>query len=496
MQRSATPEVPIATAAPPSTNGTEPGRSLRYAGPVLLAVAFGCIAAVAALGPSAAEPPLGAHDSRATPPWHVAATPPAYLVTVLLVVAVMSGLAVVVLGLTGRWRPRPARLLVAGIIAAGALSLLPPVGSADTLSYAAYGRTVTTGHNPWSTTPRQLGATGDPVGQAVEVPWQDAPSVYGPIATAEQAAASEVGGSDVALTVLLLDVVGALVFAGAGLLLHRLAGDEAGRRRAAVLWAGNPLLWLQLVAGAHLDLLAAGAALAAIAVAGRSRLAAGALAGVAGSIKAPMGLVWLALVWSGRRSRRAVAELTVGALVVAGTGYAVAGTAIFTQLHRASRMVSLGTPWRPIADLGVSRGLISALALLLLTVVAALLCRLHPQIRSGTPAGLALALTLGYTLAAPYSLPWYDAVPWVLIPLLAASRLDAVLLAHTTVLSLAYIPGRAAVPLTGTLHTLTSGMRTDASPALLTLLLLGVVVLATRRAGVWRTSLWTSGRTQ
>jgi hypothetical protein len=405
-------------------------------------------------------------------------------------VAVLSGLVVVVLGLTGRWRPRPARLLVAGILAASALSLLPPIGSADTLSYAAYGRMVVTGHDPWSTTPRQLAATGDPVGRAVEVPWQDAPSVYGPIATAEQAAGSEVAGSNVALTVLLLDIVGAVVFAGAGLLLHRLADDDAGRRRAAVLWAGNPLLWLQLV-GARLALLAAGAALAAVAVASRNRLAAGALAGVAASVKAPLGLVWLALVWSGRRSRRAVIELTVGALVVAGTGYAVAGTAIFRQLHRASRMVSLGTPWRPIADLGISRGLISALALLLLAIVVAALARMHPQIRGGTPAGLALAVTLGYTLAAPYSLPWYDAVPWVLLPLLAASRLDAVLLAHTTILSLAYLPGRAAVQLHGVLHALTWGMRTDASPALLALLLVGIAVSA-RGHRLWRISLWTA----
>jgi hypothetical protein len=455
-------------------------------------VAFGCIAAVALLGPSAAEPPLGGRDDRATPPWHLTASPPAYLVTVLLVVAVLSGLAVVALGLTGRWRPRPARLLVAGILAASALSVLPPIGSADTLSYAAYGRMVVTGHDPWSTTPRQLAATGDPVGRAVEVPWQDAPSVYGPIATAEQAAASDIAGSNVALTVLLLDLVGALVFAGAGLLLHRLADDETGRRRAAVLWAGNPLLWLQLVAGAHLDLIAAGAALAAVAVAGRSRLAAGALAGAAASVKAPIGLVWLALVWSARRSRRAVVELTVGALVVAGIGYAAAGSDVFRQLHRASRLVSLATPWRPIADLGVSRGLISGLALLLLAVVVAVLSRLHPEIRSGTPAGLALAFTLGYTLAAPYSLPWYDAVPWVLLPLLAASRLDAVLLAHTTVLSLAYIPGRAAVQLHGALHTLTWGMRTDVSPVLLALLLV-VIGLSARGHRLWRMSLWTAG---
>ncbi len=62
-------------------------------------------------------------------------------------------------------------------------------------------------------------------------------------------------------------------------------------------------------------------------------------------------------------------------------------------------------------------------------------------------------------LSAPYSLPWYDAVPWVLIPLLAASWLDALLIAHTGVLSLAYIPGRAAVRLHGAMHTVAFGMR-------------------------------------
>jgi alpha-1,6-mannosyltransferase len=297
-----TSEVPIATAPPllttaPTTPRPTPGWS-RYAGPLLLSTAFGCLAAVGLLGP------LGAHDDRATPPWHLTAAPPAYLVTVLLVLAVLTGVTAVVLGLSGRWRPRPSRLFAVGVLAAAALSLLPPIGSADTLSYAAYGRMVTTGRDPWTTTPAQLAATGDPFGQAVEVPWQHTPSVYGPIATAEQGAAADIAGNDVALTVLVLDVVGAAVFAGAGLLLHRLARDEIGRRRAAVLWTANPLLWMQLVAGAHLDLLAAGAVLAAVAVAGRNRLAAGALAGVAASIKAPAGLVWLALAGSARRSRR------------------------------------------------------------------------------------------------------------------------------------------------------------------------------------------------
>jgi hypothetical protein len=421
----------------------------------------------------------------------VSAHPPPYLVTILLVLAVAAAVVVALAGLTGRWRPRPARLLAAGLLAAAALSLLPPIGSADPLSYAAYGRTVVTGHDPWSTTPRQLAATGDPVGRAVETPWQDTPSVYGPIATAEQAAASEIAGDNVALTVLLLDLVGGLVFAGAGLLLHRLARDERGKLRAAVLWSANPLLWLELVAGAHLDLLAAGAALAAVAVAARNRIAAGALAGVAASIKAPVGLVWLGIAWSARRSRRGLVELAAGALVVAGVGYAVAGTAVFRQLHRASRLVSLGTPWRPVANLGVSRSLISLLALVLFAIVVAALRRLHPDIHAGTPAGLAFALTLAYTLAAPYSLPWYDAVPWVLLPLIAASRLDLVLLAHTAVLALAYIPGRAAVTLTGTEHALTWGMRTDVSPILLFVLLLGILWTAWNRR-MWRISRWTT----
>jgi alpha-1,6-mannosyltransferase len=405
---------------------------------------------------------------------------------VLLTVAVLAGLAVLVLGLTGRWRPDPRRLVAAGALAALALAVLPPIGSADPLSYAAYGRMVTTGHDPWTTSPAQL-AAHDPVERAVEVPWQHTPSVYGPIATAEQAVAAAVGGKDVAVTVLVLDLAGAAVFIGAGLLLQR-ACPAGSRRRAALLWTANPLLWLQLVAGAHLDVLAAGAALAAVVVAARSRLAAGALAGVAAAIKAPAVLVWVALAFSARRSRRALAELAIGGLVVAGTGYAVAGAGSFRELGRASHLVSLATPWRPVADLadpalgtGVSRHVIGVLALALFVAVVAVLVRLNPEIRSGAPAAVALALSLGYVLCAPYSLPWYDAVPWVLLPLLAASWLDAVLIAHTGVLSLAYIPGRAAVPLHGAMHTLAFGMRDVVSPILLTGVLLAIAVAASGR---------------
>jgi hypothetical protein len=462
--------------------------SIRYVGPALLALSFAAIAASQLLGPSATEAPLGATDTKATPPWHWDGTPPAWLVTTLLAITVLAAVGALWLGLSGRWQPSPKRLVVAGALAAAALAFLPPIGSADSLSYAAYGRMVVTHHDPWTTTPAQL-ATHDPVERAVEVPWQNTPSVYGPIAAAEQAAASKIAGTDVALTVLLLDLVAGAAFIGAGLLLQRMVSGGASKLRAALLWTANPLLWLQLVAGAHLDVLAAVVVLAAVAVAARSRLAAGALAGAAAAIKAPAGLVWIAFAWSARRSRRAVIELAIGAVAVAGTGYAIAGIGALRQLSHASHLVSLGTPWRPVADLsdpvfghGASRQIIGVLAIVLFVAVVAALKRLNPEIRSGSPAAVALALSLGYVLAAPYSLPWYDAVPWVLIPLLLASRLDALLIAHTAILSLAYIPGRAAVVLHGAMHTVAFGMRDVVSPALITAILLVLAVASTRHA--------------
>lgn len=456
----------------------------------LIGVAFAAIITTALLGPSAAEAPLGAHDDIATPPWHAAAAPPSWLVTALLAVAVAAAFGALALAITGRWRPNPKRLLAAGVIAAAALAVVPPIGSADPLSYAAYGRMVATGRDPYTTTPDQLADAGDPVGKAVEVPWQQTPSVYGPLVSAEQGLASMIAGDDVALTVLLLDIVGAAAFVGVGLLLHHSARNDTQRRRAAALWAANPLLWLALVAGAHVDVLAAGLAAAAVVAAGRSRLAAGALAGAATAVKAPYGLVGIALLWAARRSRRALAAVALGAIAVAGTGYAVAGSAALHQLSRASRMVSFATPWRPLTDLtdpalghGASRRLIGALVAVVFVILVARLARLHPEARAGNPTAVAAVLMVSYLLASAYLLPWYDAAGWALLALMAASRLDGILLAHTSVLSLAYIPGRAAVTLHGALHTVTTGMRSSVSPTLLGILLLAVVVFP-----VWRSS--------
>ena len=397
--------------------------------------------------------------------------------TLLPAVAVVLGSTALALVLLGRWRPRPARLAAGGLLVAAALATLAPIGSADPLSYASYGRMVTTGHDPYTTAPATL-AAHDRVAAAVEAPWQHEPSVYGPLATGEQAFAALVGGDDPALIVLVLDLIGALAFVGAGLLLMRSATDDAARCRAAALWCANPLLWLQLVVGAHLDVVVAALAVTAVLAARRRPVIAGAFSGVAGIVKPPGGLVLLAVAWPHRRDPRRLAAIVAAAAVVVVPAYAAVGTAALHQLQRAGRRVSHGTPWRFVLDvLHAPRGLITALALVVAAALAVLLAR--GRAGDGVPL-VALAVTTAYVLAAPYALPWYDALPWALLPLVALSWRDGVLLAHTTVLSLAYLPGRDAVHLHGALRILTSGMRSVVAPLVLAALLLLAAVLGRR----------------
>jgi hypothetical protein len=438
------------------------------------ALGWGCfataavaLAATALLGPSAAEAPLGRTDNAATPPWHLHANPPPWLVTSLLALAVIAGTTLVALVLASRWRPDARRLCAGGLVVAAALTLLPPIASADPLSYAAYGRLAVTGHDPWTTRPSEI---SDPVTDAVEPPWRNEPAVYGPLAVGEQAVAAAIAGDDVPLTVWLLDLAGLVAFAAVGWLLLRRATESTTRLRRAALWSANPLLWLQLVCGAHLDVLVAAAAAGAVAVGVRRPTASGAVAGVAGVLKPTGGLAWLALAWIARRDPQRLFLLVLGAAVVVVPSYVFAGSGAFHELSRASRRVSLATPWRPLVTwTHLDRAAVGPLALVLALLLVGLILR---GWRTDDVAAAAAGLSLAYLLAAPYALPWYDGLAWVLLAMTVASWRDWVLLGHTTVLSLAYLPGRDAVPLHGTLQSVTQAMRSDVAPALLLALLL------------------------
>ena len=226
--------------------------------------------------------------------------------------------------------------------------------------------------------------------------------------------------------------------------------------RAALLWSLNPLLLYELVVGAHLDTIAVALGMAGLAVLRRTTgaaLAAGALVGAAVAVKLPLALFGGALVWVLRREPRRVLALAAGAMLVLVPSYLAAGPHVFDQLRRAATYVSLATPWRMVLDplTGAAgeddgRRIITGLAALVAILLAALLFRALPRVDADRPdldaARVACVLTVAWVLAAPYALPWYDALVWAPLALLPASRLDLLLLARTFVLALAYVPGR------------------------------------------------------
>lgn len=432
-------------------------RALPYAGLAGIATSVALIVVTGLLGPSAVQPPLSGGSG---PPFALDTHPSAPLVLAMISAALLlgaAGLGMTMWAARHGWSPSPRRLFLAGVLAALAVLVVPPMGSADHLSYAAYGHIAAIGHDPYATPPEDLAARGDPVARAVEPPWTWAPSVYGPVATAEQAAVAWVAGGSVRLIVFLLSVVGAAAYLATGALLHALARGDRGRQvRAGLLWTLNPLLLYELVAGAHVDTLAIFLGVAAVVALRRSTLGSGALLGAAASVKAPLALVGAGLLWGVRGSWRRVAAVIVGAAIVTGVGYALAGPHVFDQVNRASRYISLGTPWHPVAELldpslgkATSRPLVKWLSFACGLAVAAVL--LHGLPRDGAErtgrarelhiGRVVLAFGLGWLLTAPYALPWYDGLAWAFLVALPWSRFDALLLVRTTVLGLAYVPG-------------------------------------------------------
>ena len=214
--------------------------------------------------------------------------------------------------------------------------VLPPAGSTDALSYAIDGRIVMTGHSPYVMTPAQLRRTGDPVARFAPPTWVNTPSIYGPLATAEEWAAAELGGTSVARITFWLKLWNALAFGAVALALDRLLRSDVARRaRAHLLWSVNPLLLWAMIAGGHIDgvatalgfggLLVLRVRLPGQAVSLVRALTAGLLVGAATACKAPFGIFGLSVVWASRRSSAALAGTAAGLLVVLVPGYAIAG---------------------------------------------------------------------------------------------------------------------------------------------------------------------------
>jgi hypothetical protein len=480
-------------------------------------LSIGCTLAVAVAGPSIMEPELPGAPGQ--PPWTLDAHLTPYAAVGLAAAGIVlgaPGLLLTLRAMRAGWTVSPGLVLMAGVGAAGLISLTGPFGSSDFLSYAAYGRELVTGHNPYVVTPEVLARAGDPVARAVG-DWAGTPSVYGALASGMFGLASLIGGTSARLTVWVLDVVNAAAFTGTGVLLDRLARDRPARLRAAVLWTCNPLLLQILVAGAHIDALAVFFAVAGIAVAssgaGAARgVAAGALVGCGCAVKPTMALVAVGLIAvSGVRtpliaikplvggtadpakknpSRPAAGWLACGFGVVSVADVVLLGWPGVHDAMRASGMVSVGSPWRVVRavlsqvmaraaadDIVRWSAVLCAVALAVTLLLRLRTSRLWQSSRAGADgmaaaeavcAGVAIAVVLAWLIAWPYVLPWYDSVAWALLALLPASRLDWVLLGRAVALGLAYLPARSAgVVVPAGLRWMEPVLRSAACPAAL-----------------------------
>ena len=472
--------------------------------------------AVAAAGPSVMEPALPGRAGQ--PPWAFNAHPSPYLAVGLTVAALgvgVLGLVLTLRAIRGGWSVPARAVLLGGLLAAAVLTLVPPFGSSDQLSYAAYGRMLVTGHNPYATTPAQLAALGDPVARAVQ-DWFTTSSVYGPLATGVQGLASLTGGTSVRLTVFVLGLASLTAFAITALLLHHMTrGDPVRQLRAALLWAANPLLLQVLIGGAHVDAQAVVFEVAAVAVmhgpwAGprasvpsltRSTLA-GVLVGLGFAVKVSDVLVGLGLavtlvlgLRSGqRRLLPSLVGLAAGFAATAGAAIAIGGPAMLDQLSRESNLVSIVSPWRVIRTLvqlvmggTAATDMVKAGAIALAVLLAVLFIRGLP----GPGETVVFAVVLAWLFAWPYVLPWYDALAWALLPLVpwgaaAADGICWLLLARTTALAFGYLPARQAdATLSSGLSWLQPVIRHGVTPVILTVaaVWLAVLMLRARRTG-------------
>ena len=92
-------------------------------------------------------------------------------------------------------------------------------------------------------------------------------------------------------------------------------------------------------------------------------------------------------------------------------------------------------------------------------------------------------LALAYSLAAPYSLPWYDLLAWCALPAVLPGLVDLVALARLLALAVAYVPGRV-LGMTPAVEDLTLGVRRGVVPWVGLALWVLVIVAGVRR-GSW-----------
>jgi hypothetical protein len=436
-------------------------RVLAWSAVVAIGVAILMMIGVSGAGPSAAVAAMP--RPAGGPPWWLDLRLRPGLVTIALWAAAVVGCGGVAAGLAAvarGWFPSARLLLTVALAAGAAFTVLPPAGSTDELSYAIDGRIVVTGHNPYVMTPGQLRRTGDPIARLAPRTWVNTPSIYGPLATAEEWAAAELGGTSAARITFWLKLWNALAFGAVALALdRRLRSDPARRARAHLLWSVNPLILWAMIAGGHLDGVATALGFCGLLVlrergpgeagSGVSAFASGLLVGAATACKVTFGLFGLGVIWVSRKSPLTLAGALAGFLVALVPGYAIAGwpaiRALAARTQGATSDNFYQLIYRPFGYAASATsapvGLTVAAALVTVSLAALTLWRLPaPEGLADWPAVRpALALSLAWLFAWPFQRPWYDVMVICLLALYPASRLDGVILARLLAGTTVYI---------------------------------------------------------
>jgi hypothetical protein len=308
-------------------------------------------------------------------------------------------------------------------------------------------------------TPNMLQRTGDPIGQLAPLLWKRHGSVYGPLATIEETAAAELGGTSAPQIVFWLKLWNAIVFAGVVIGLDRmLRSDPARRARAHLLWSLNPLLLWGIVASGHLQGMATAAAFFGLAMLRIRRpreggpagpgiltaVAAGALAGVAADLLLYYIILGLALAWALRRSAAALLAGCASLGVVVLLPYLSLGSpsirALLSRGDKATRFNFYQLFSGPLRhEFPAHLALVVVLACAVLAVL--LLVRLPDAVPDLPAVQPALAVGVAFLLLWFYALPWYDAMVIPLLALYVASRLDYLVIVQLAAAAFGMMPG-------------------------------------------------------
>jgi len=87
----------------------------------------------------------------------------------------------------------------------------------------------------------------------------------------------------------------------------------------------------------------------------------------------------------------------------------------------------------------------------------------------------ALVLSVAWLITSMYTLSWYDLLAWMPLAVLAASKLDKIMVIRGAALSLAYVPGRA-IDMGNALDFTATRMRDTVSPIIQMAMLLAVIL--------------------